>query len=347
MNEDQLRRQRTRRGRKRVQVQNQRQRGQQHDVHHNHHGVFDFEQLARVIAHLIVVVRTDAAPNDGQNRKIHRRARQHAQPVQVVRHGVGGNLYRAEGRNHADDDDAPQFKYAVFNAARDADIENLADQRRLEARHLVGAHIQLPLPVEAQREHHRRRHHAGKQRGNRRARDAPLHAEDEDGIADEVHHVHAEGNHRRRSRIVHRAEQRRAGVERREEREAQRRHRQIGQRGVHHVRVDLAEEQREQRLPRRERQHREQQRADRRDHHQLAGRFAGLLPVAVAEVLRRDHRAAGRNRREDRVDEHVNHIHQRHAGNRRLAHGGNHHRISHAHRAHKHLIDDQRNNQPL
>ena len=110
---------------------------------------------------------------------------------------------------------------------------------------------------------------------------------------------------------------------------------------------DTTEQQRKQRLSRHQRQHRKHQRAHRRHHHQLAGSHARLFPIAMAKILRRDDRAARRHRRENRVDEHVNHIHQRHAGNRRLAHGGNHHRISHAHRAHKHLIDDQRNNQPL
>ena len=68
--------------------------------------------------------------------------------------------------------------------------------------------------------------------------------------------------------------------------------------------------------------------------------------VPRAQILTDDHRAAGGQRRKDVDDEHIQHIHQRHTRDGRLARVGYHHCVRHAHRYRQKLLHHQRGQQP-
>ena len=80
--------------------------------------------------------------------------------------------------------------------------------------------------------------------------------------------------------------------------------------------------------------------------YQLTHRLPGMLLIPRAQSLAGHHRAAGCQCRKQVQHHIIDHIHQRYAGDCRLAYGGNHHAVAHAHKNGKGLLNDQRNDQP-
>ena len=265
--------------------------------------------------------------------------------VQVVCNRVCRNLGRAEQRDHADDQNAAELEQAVFQPVRDADLQNAADERQLGAKACAGAQRDRMIRVKQQHSDNDRCNAARKHRGERRARDAPLEHINQDRVADQVDHVDQARNQHGNARVALRTEQRRTGVINRKDGVGEYADGQIGQRTVHYVILDRAEQQPQQRHAEQHDQHSDDERDDDDDQIELAGCVAGAFALARTEQLRHHDRAAGRKGGKNVDDQNVQHIDQRHAGHRRLANRGYHDGIRQADRDREHLLKHKRPNQ--
>ena len=165
------------------------------------------------------------------------------------------------------------------------------------------------------------------------------------GISGDIDQVDQDRDFQRDLGIAHGAEQRRAGIIHRKEREGEGRDCQIDQRILHNVRLDAAEKQM---------QHgSSEQNDDQADQHtckddgiqKLFGGSSGILFVSGAQTLGSHHGTARSKRRHDIKHQDIDHVHQRDAGYGSLSHGRDHHGIGHAHRDGQCLFEDQRYDQ--
>ena len=175
------------------------------------------------------------------------------------------------------------------------------------------------MPVFQQDQHHRRAENPRDEGRDRRARHAHPEAEDQDRVSGDVDHVHRERGDHRNSGVAHRAEQRRPGVIERDERIGKAGEKEIDQRVLENVRLHMPEDRGQKRRPEQlgESRHGERDRAGRQD--QLFGGETGVVRIALADVLGRNHRASGRKRGEDIDDQDVDGVDERNARDGGLA----------------------------
>ena len=205
------------------------------------------------------------------------------------------------------------------------------------------AKLLIGLGREKQNDH--RRHAPGNHRRDGNTGHAHFQHKNADGVAHHIDAVHQETDLHGHLAVAHAAEYRRTRVIQGDERERKRGDVQIGKSRRHHIVIDGAKKQPHQIFGEHKAQRRRGDTKDCRHQHQLTGALPGFLPLPRPQKLACDHRAAGSQRGKQHQNHVVDHVHQRNAGNRRLAHGGNHHAVAHSHQNGQRLLDDERNNQ--
>ena len=319
-------------------------KNQDPSIQHTHDEIGPAQQLLCIIDSLLVIPCADAAAHDGYHGKADGLARDAAHTIEVVGDGVGGDLHRAEGGDHADHDDAARLEQAVLKGRRHADAKDALGHTGIELngpRHREGMAL---LVAAAQNEH--RRDDTGDDTGPCNAIDAHFQAEDADRVAHDVDDVHEDADLHGDPGVAHAAEEGRARVVQREEGVAQGGYFKVEDAGVQNVRVDGAvagadhgpgEEDAE-------RSHHGTQDGAQQD--ELTRTGICLFLLLRTQILAHHHRAAGGQRREQHDDEVVYHIHEADARDGRLAAAGDHHGVGHAHRHGQELLDEQRPHQP-
>ena len=288
-----------------------------------------------------MVAGADAAPHHRDHGQTDGLARDDAHAVQIVCHGVGCDLHRAKGGDHAHHKDAPRLEQAVLKGRGNADAQNALCHAAVQPQGL-GHRKHRILPV-ALAQDERRSHHAGHHTGPRNAVHPHFEAEDAHRIAHDIDNVHQKADLHGDLGVADAAEQRRAAVVQRQKRVAQGDDLQILHARVQHVRLDRTVEQPDHGAC--------QHKAHRTDHHagqsaeqqQLTGAFICVAALVCTQILAYHHRAAGGQRRKQHDDKVVDHIHQTDAGDGRLAAAGHHHGVGHAHRHLQQLLHQQRN----
>ena len=228
-------------------------------------GVGDHHQLFRHAARLRLIARADALPDNRNHRQAHRLTRNDGYGIQIIRQRIRGNLGRAEQRDHAHDEHAAKLKQAVFQTVRHTDLQNAADQLLIRSKPLSAPQRDRVLGVQQQnRDSDSRR--AARQHGRKsRASNAPLEHENEQRVADEVDDVDQSRNQHGDTRVALCAEQRRTGVVDRQNGVGEHADRQVGERALHHIVLDRAEQQAQQRCAEQHDERRDDQRNDRDD----------------------------------------------------------------------------------
>ena len=223
-------------------------------------GVGDDHQLFRHAARLRLVARADALPDNGYHRQTHRLTRNDRYGIQIVRQRIRGDLRRAEQRDHAHDEHAAKLKQAVFQTVRHADLQNTADQLLIRSKPLSAPQRDRVLRVQQQnRDSDSCR--AARQHGRKRCTsNAPLEHENEQRVADEVDDVDQSRNQHGDTRVALCAEQRRACVVDRQNGVGEHADRQVGERALHDVILDRAEQQPQQRCAEQHDERRDNQR---------------------------------------------------------------------------------------
>ena len=176
----------------------------------------------------------------------------------------------------------------------------------------------------------------------------PAHAEAENqnGVDGNVDDVHDEGAEHGYFAVAHGAKQRRARVVYRHKGISGGGQQEIDESAGHHSALHLPKQQGKDVLAQNQRQYRQQGGGDHGGVEQLLGRRVGLLRLPAAQVLGYHDRSAGGQGGKDLDQQHVEPVHQGHAGYGRFPGGGHHNGIRHAHRHQQQLLDDQRDDQP-
>ena len=190
--------------------------------------------------------------------------------------------------------------------------------------------IDLQVVVVEQHGHEHGAEHARDEGGQGGARNAHVHAEDEDGVAHDVDHVHDQRGEQRHFRVAHGTEQRCAGVVNAQERAGDSRIDDVDLSGHEDVRFDGTEDETKQAVA--ETQAYQGHEAGNEEHAviQLARRVASHFTILTANVLGADHGAARCQSAKDLDQQYVQGVHQGDAGDGCLARGGNHDGIRHA-----------------
>ena len=111
-----------------VVVQPERHDDEQQDVPRHVRNVRHLHNLPHIEPHLLLTACSDTLPDDRDARQTERASDHAAEIIQIVRHGVRRHLRRAEFRNHANHDQPSKLEHAVFDAARNADVQNFVHQ---------------------------------------------------------------------------------------------------------------------------------------------------------------------------------------------------------------------------
>ena len=204
-------------------------------------------------------------------------------------------------------------------------------------------HGQILAPQ--QDDHSRCSHHPGHQRGDGHALHAPVQAEDQNGVARHIHHIHAQGHPHGDLGIAHDPEQCRSGVIDRQKRDGRLHDHVIGVGIGSHVRLHLSEHHSQHKALAQIEQHHDGQGYLCHEQQQLLARVARLGLFPPPQILSGDDGAAGGQGGKCVDQQHVHRIHQGDGGDGRLTHLGYHHRVAQAHRDGQELFDHQRDNQ--
>ena len=320
--------------------------GNRHDRAGNQHR--NFRPAAHsddVFARFILQTRAEALPHDGHQTERHALGSAAQQRFHHRGHPLRRDRQRAHHGNGGLNRQLAELKHALFHAVRNAHLQYAANARRIRTNPRVMIdHDPAPRMAKADHQHHGR-NDSGKQRGDRRARNAHSEAENQYRVSNDVHHVADRGYDQRKARIALHAKQRRASVVQRDEGIGSRCDQEIGNRRIHYIPFNRAENQPQQRPVQRDTHDGNQHgyRQHRKEH--LARVFGGFIIIAAPQILRADDRAAGRQRGKHIDHQHVDRIHQRYRRYRRRARVADHQRIRRAHQRCKHLFDHQRNDQ--
>ena len=308
-----------------------------------HCDVRPHRQLAGIINSLLVVPRTDAAAHHRDHGQTNGLPRDAAHAVQIVCHGVGGDLHGAEGGDHAHHQNASGLEQAVLKGGRDADAQNALCHLCIQPGglgHRDGIALLVALAQDKGRCHHTRQH-----AGPCNTVYAHFKSEDAHCVAHNVDHVHHQAGQHADLAVALRPEQRRTGVVQADERVAQGREQEVGLGIAHHVHVDGAEDAPQDGVAAHY-DHGGHHQAEAGQHKQdLCGGGLGVFGLPVADVLAGDHRAAGGQRRHDLYHQGVEGVHKAHARHRRLAHRRHHEGIGQADGHAQGLLGDERQQQ--
>ena len=150
-------------------VQPERRHNEQQDIPRHVRHVSHLHDLPHIEPHLLFAACSDALPDNRDARQTERAADHAAEIVQIVRDGVRRHLRRAEFCNHADDNQPPELEHAVFDATRNADVQNLVDQTAVQRQPAMPRDVNRRLAIRQQikQKHHRRK--PREQRRHRRA----------------------------------------------------------------------------------------------------------------------------------------------------------------------------------
>ena len=342
MDHDQRPRQRAGRRREGVQAQNLVQQQDDGHVDRTLRDVIPQQQLFRVVFYLLEILCADAAADDGDHRQTHRVAHDAADGVEVIRDRIGRDMYRAEQRDHRDNQHTSQLEQAVLKRRGDANVQDIFGGAALQMGDGAQRDVQDILRLGGQRQNDGRAHRTGDQRGHSDARDAHLQHKDAERVAEKVDGVDNDRDFHRHSAVAGGAEDGRARVVQRQKREGQRRDREVDKAGFHDVIGDRAEEKPQLRRAGQQAERRDADAQQRAETDELPGAFGGIPLPLGAKVLAGDDRAAGRQCAEQRDNKLVDHIHQRNTGDRGLAHRRDHDGIRHADEDFQRLLDDKR-----
>ena len=210
-------------------------------------------------------------------------------------------------------------------------------EHAVNAQHVVG--------VAQQDEDEDGGHDAGDQGADTGAQRAHAEAVDKNGVDHHVHQIHDEGVEHGDLAVAHGAEEGGAGVIEGDEGVGQRGGEEVDQGAVHHVRLDVAEEEGEDVLAEDQGQRHQEDGHGEDGVEKLTGGGAGIFRVSSAQVLGDHHRAAGGEGGKDLDDELVDVVHQRDAGDGSLTGCGDHDGVHHAHAHEQKLLDDQGNDE--
>ena len=86
-----------------------------------HGNVGPKQQLAGIVNGLLIVPCANAAAHHCDHGQTNGLPRDAAHAVQIVCHGIGGDLHGAEGGDHAHHQNAARLEQAVLKGGRDAD----------------------------------------------------------------------------------------------------------------------------------------------------------------------------------------------------------------------------------
>ena len=320
MDHDQRPRQCAGLGRQGVHAQNLVQRQQHHNIDRALGDIIPQKQFFCIIICLFKVLRADAAANDRNHRQAHGIADNAADGVQVVGHRVGRDMHRAEQRDHRDDKHAAQLEQAVLKRRRDADVQNAFDRAALKAGDRLRRDAQLVVLPRGQRQNDARTDSAGDQRGHGDARDTHFQHEHAERVAAEVDTVDDDRDLHRHRAVARGAEDGRPRVVKCQKRKRQRRDRKVSQARLHDLVGDGAKEKPQLRRAGDKAERRHTDAEDRAQAHELARAFGGILGAFGPQMLACDDSTAGGQRTEQRDDQLVDHIDERHTGNCGLTH---------------------------
>ena len=226
-----------------IQIQNGVQRQQNGGVAKPLRDIVPQKQLFGVVDALLKILRTDTAPHNGDHRKAHRIADDAPRAVQIVCHGVGGDMHRAEQRDHRHDQHAPKLEQAVFKRRGYPDAQDIFGGGTLQMGDGVGRDLQNIVRARRQQQNDDGTHGAGNQRRHGNARHTHFQHEHAEGVAAKVDGVDKEGNLHRHGAVAGGAENGSARIVQRQKREGQRRDGKVQQRRLHHVVGNGAEQQ--------------------------------------------------------------------------------------------------------
>ena len=323
-----------------VEAQDEGQTQQQRSVEPPGTQVGELDQPLGVGAHLIPVSGPHTLAHHGDESKAQGLAGNDAEIVDVVSHGVGGGLGRAEGGDQAHQQHPAQLKEAVFQAVGHADAENLGHDRRLESEAEQAGHPHGVAPAVEQGQHESGGRDAGQQGGEGHARHTLVEHEHKDSVARNVLPVHVGGDAHGGLGVAHGPQQGGAAVVDGDEGIGEGGDDKVGDGPLHHLRLHLAEQQAQQPCLAEKHQNHDPQGSGGDDIQKLVGCPVGPLQVLGADGLGAHHRAPGGQGGKDVDDQDVDEIHQRHAGDCGLSGGGDHHDVRHTHHDSQKLFDN-------
>jgi len=203
----------------RIDAYDLRQEQQNGPVEHAHGDVGPDHQLFGVVHGLLTVARTDAAAHHRDHGKAQRLARDGAHAVKVVGHGIGRDLHRAKGGDHAHHQNAPGLEQAVLKGRRDADAQDALCHLAIQLGGLGHGEGVAFLVAAGQNEG--RRHHAGNDAGPGNTVHSHFQAKDADRVAHDVDDVHEHTDLHGNFGVAHTAEEGRARIVQRQKGVAQ------------------------------------------------------------------------------------------------------------------------------
>ena len=297
------------------------------DVHDPCAAVGHKEQAAGIVHGLFLLAGTKALAYDGEHCHADGVGRDVQESGGRVGDGVCRDRCRAEGAGQAGDRQLADLEHSVLDASRDADPQNALDECAVGLERSKALDPERAGGFLEQIEHRAAGNGAGDEAGKGCTHNAHPEAEDQDGVAADVHHIHHKAGHHADLAVALRPEQRGPGVVQADEGIAQRREQEIGLGVPHYVVVDGAEDAPQNGVAA-EHDHRRDHDAEAcHDEHDLRRRGLGVVLLPVADVLAGDHRAAGGQRAHQLDHQGVEGVHKAHAGNGGLADRGDHQRI--------------------
>ena len=140
-----------------VVVQPERRHDEQQDIPRHVGHVRHLHDFPHIEPHLLFAARPDALPDDRDARQTERAADHAAEIVQIVRDGVRRHLRRAEFRDHTDHDQPPELEHTVFDAARNADVQDFVDQTAVQRQPAMPRDVDRRFAIRQQikQKHHR------------------------------------------------------------------------------------------------------------------------------------------------------------------------------------------------
>lgn len=285
-------------------------RAEQNQAHGAHGEVADDHELPGVGDRLVQVLRAHALADDRHHCQADCLSGDVDHAGNAVGNAVGGHGGGAEGGDEAEHNQLARLEEAVLQAVGDADGEDAPDHNPVELGAEESVNPQNAVgPLEQEEDDYRRRN-AGDQRADARAQRAHAVPVDQNGVDRDIDDVYDQGVEHGHPAVAHGAEKGRAGVVDGHEGVGQGGGDEVGQGAVHHVGLNLAEDQREHMLPEDQRQHHQRRGHHRHGVEQLLGGGPGMVRLTAAQVLGYHHRAAGGQGGENLDEQYVDIIHQ-------------------------------------
>ena len=151
------------------------------------------QQLFGKVTGLVQLLGAHTAPHHSDHGKADGLAHNAAHAVQVVGHRIGGNMHRAEQRDHADDQHTPQLEQAVFQRGGDADIQNVLCHLGLQVLDAIPGNAGDIIMPGGQFQDDDSAQHAGNQRGHRNTGNPHAQHKNAERIAHNIGNVHDNG----------------------------------------------------------------------------------------------------------------------------------------------------------